>query len=102
MCIFSSLEIRKIVFDFQAKFMIDFMEKEINPKEIIKSSNNQPKSKFTLFIAWLILGLAILYGVSPIDLIPDAFLGVGWLDDVGVLGLALYNLFKKIKESRST
>lgn len=78
------------------------MEKESNPKEIVKSaSTEKPKSKLYLLIAWLIMGLAILYGVSPFDLIPDAFLGVGWIDDIGVLGFALYNLIKKIRESRA-
>ncbi len=32
---------------------------------------------------------AVLYVLSPIDLIPDVLPVIGWLDDVGVLGLAL-------------
>jgi uncharacterized membrane protein YkvA (DUF1232 family) len=32
---------------------------------------------------------AVLYVLSPVDLIPDALPVLGWLDDVGVLGLAL-------------
>ena len=31
--------------------------------------------------------LAVLYVVSPIDLIPDVIPFFGWLDDVGVLAL---------------
>ncbi len=39
---------------------------------------------------------AILYVVSPIDLIPDVpFLG--WLDDLGVLAFAAHHLLKSIK-----
>lgn len=32
---------------------------------------------------------ALLYVLSPVDLIPDAIPILGWLDDVGVLSLAL-------------
>lgn len=30
-----------------------------------------------------------LYVLSPIDLIPDVFIGLGQLDDLGVIGLAM-------------
>ena len=33
--------------------------------------------------------LAVLYVISPVDLIPDVLPVIGWLDDIGVLGLAL-------------
>ena len=33
--------------------------------------------------------MAVLYVISPVDLIPDVLPVIGWLDDVGVLGLAL-------------
>ncbi|MBU0899588.1 DnaJ domain-containing protein [bacterium] len=41
----------------------------------------------------LILG-TILYILSPVDIIPDFFIGVGWLDDIAILITALW-LFKK-------
>jgi uncharacterized membrane protein YkvA (DUF1232 family) len=34
--------------------------------------------------------LAVLYVLSPIDLIPDFLLGLGQVDDLGVLGLAFF------------
>lgn len=78
------------------------MEKEINPKEITSFKSEKPKSKLKLLLAWVLLGLAIVYGISPIDIIPDyPLVGIGWLDDLSVFGIALYNLYKRIKESRA-
>ncbi|HKI49497.1 MAG TPA: YkvA family protein, partial [Desulfobacteria bacterium] len=39
----------------------------------------------------LVLGLAYL--VSPYDLFPDFFVGVGWLDDLVLLGLLWWYLY---------
>ena len=33
--------------------------------------------------------LAALYLISPIDLLPDLLIGIGQVDDLGVIGLAL-------------
>ena len=46
----------------------------------------------------ILIVLALLYVLSPYDLLPDFFIGVGWLDDLVVLGLLgryLYALKKK-------
>ncbi|MBM3129985.1 MAG: DUF1232 domain-containing protein [Chloroflexi bacterium] len=37
----------------------------------------------------LIIPAAILYVISPIDLVPDLALGLGQLDDLGVVALAI-------------
>jgi len=41
--------------------------------------------------------LAALYVLSPVDLIPDFLLGLGQVDDVGMLGLALFAGLKLIR-----
>ncbi len=35
----------------------------------------------------LFLGMSLGYIVSPIDLIPDFFIGIGWIDDLIILPL---------------
>lgn len=44
------------------------------------------------FWSKLVIPAALVYLISPIDFIPDMFLGVGQLDDLGVilLGIALF------------
>ncbi len=45
-----------------------------------------------------LLLLALLYAVCPYDLIPDLFIGLGWLDDLIILlllGWYLYDFKKK-------
>jgi len=37
----------------------------------------------------IVPGLAALYVVSPIDVIPDILLGIGQIDDIGVVGIAM-------------
>ena len=49
----------------------------------------------------LFIVLAILYGLSPYDILPDFLIGWGWLDDLVIFGLLwryLY-LFKRKKNS---
>ena len=43
--------------------------------------------------------LTLLYIISPYDIIPDFIIPVGWLDDLGVIGLLIY-YFKKGKLPR--
>ena len=46
---------------------------------------------------------AVLYGASPVDLIPDILLLVGWVDD-GVIGtvMSLMSLWLFIRNRRAT
>jgi uncharacterized membrane protein YkvA (DUF1232 family) len=41
--------------------------------------------------------LAALYVLSPVDLIPDFVVGIGQVDDLGVLGIAIYAGLKLIR-----
>ncbi len=41
---------------------------------------------------------ALLYLVSPIDVIPDFLLGSGFLDDAGVLAFAFRRVHKEVEE----
>jgi uncharacterized membrane protein YkvA (DUF1232 family) len=40
--------------------------------------------------------LAVIYIVSPVDAIPDMIPVVGWLDDLGVLGLLIGGLMREL------
>ncbi len=40
----------------------------------------------------LLIILAILYTLSPIDVLPDALIGLGWMDDI-VRGERLYKRY---------
>lgn len=40
--------------------------------------------------------LTLLYVLSPIDLLPDVLLGLGQIDDVGVIGLAVLFLTRVV------
>jgi uncharacterized membrane protein YkvA (DUF1232 family) len=43
---------------------------------------------------------AVVYVVSPVDLIPDVPI-VGWLDDLGVMSLAVAWMWKVVERYRS-
>ena len=45
----------------------------------------------------LIVG-ALLYTLSPVDILPDWFLGWGWLDDIVILGLLWRYLYTQKKK----
>jgi uncharacterized membrane protein YkvA (DUF1232 family) len=48
----------------------------------------------------LVIFLAMIYVVVPVDLIPDVPL-IGWLDDLGVMGLATAWLARVVARYRS-
>jgi uncharacterized membrane protein YkvA (DUF1232 family) len=53
-----------------------------------------PKSRLRAvmmqIVGWAVVALCVAYGLSPIDLIPEAFLGpLGLVDDLGALAVAV-------------
>ena len=42
---------------------------------------------------WLLSLLGLTYVISPYDLFPDMFVGVGWIDDLIILGLLGWYLY---------
>ena len=50
-------------------------------------------------VAKLLLGAAIAYAVSPIDLIPDFIPVVGYLDDLVILPLLIWAAVRLIPET---
>ena len=46
----------------------------------------------------LIPSLAIIYILSPLDIIPDWLLGIGSLDDFGILALTLPFVLKELEK----
>lgn len=49
---------------------------------------------------WLYVLLALLYIVFPYDLLPDFITGLGWVDDLIVLGLLLRFLYSQLNKRR--
>jgi uncharacterized membrane protein YkvA (DUF1232 family) len=61
-------------------------------KAVLKDPKTPLASKF-------LLGAAIAYAVSPIDLIPDFIPVVGYLDDIVIVPLLIYLALKGIPHS---
>ncbi|MBI2118046.1 MAG: DUF1232 domain-containing protein [Elusimicrobia bacterium] len=72
-------------------------------KEIVKSVKREVKVwKFILkdqrtpMVSKFLLALAILYALMPFDLIPDFIPGLGYLDDILLIGLLVFLALKFI------
>lgn len=61
------------------------------------------KRRFIVSLILLIAG--IIYTISPIDIIPDVLVPIGWVDDIGVLLASFiyswysYRKFKKEQDA---
>jgi uncharacterized membrane protein YkvA (DUF1232 family) len=51
-------------------------------------------------IGWVGAAFALLYGVSPIDALPDFIPVVGWVDDVAVLGGGIFAAVTALRAGR--
>ena len=47
----------------------------------------------------ILIVLALIYALNPFDILPDAMIGLGWLDDIVILGL-LWRYFYTQKKKR--
>ncbi len=43
---------------------------------------------------WVLIIAALVYLLNPFDLLPDVLVGAGWLDDLAVLGIVGYWLYR--------
>lgn len=57
------------------------------------------KHKDTPFLAKCLAGVAVVYAVSPIDLIPDFIPVIGYLDDILLLPVLITIAIKMIPQS---
>lgn len=46
----------------------------------------------------ILIVLALIYALNPFDLLPDAMIGLGWLDDIVILGLLWRYLYTQKKK----
>ena len=59
------------------------------------------KKKKSFINKYLLLILAVVYFISPIDLVPDVLPLLGFGDDIVVMvGTLLWELYKRIKQER--
>ena len=59
---------------------------------------NKKQSKF---IAILLIIIALIYGISPVDLIPDLAPFIGWVDDVVIILMSIINAYIKWRKGNN-
>jgi uncharacterized membrane protein YkvA (DUF1232 family) len=64
----------------------------MNPIQFYTNLLQNPKYK------WWVVGLTIIYIVSPVDIIPDFILPFGLIDDGGLLVLMISQLVSGFKK----
>ncbi|HLS11218.1 MAG TPA: YkvA family protein [Flavobacteriaceae bacterium] len=75
------------------------MMKNKNKPSIQKDMESNPMiKKKTGVMPWVWLVLALGYTLFPLDLVPDTFPILGWLDDLSILSAAILNLFQHYHE----
>ncbi len=80
------------------------MIKQIINNYLLKKKNNLPpkednlpvkqKTKKSSPMSYVLLFLALVYDIMPVDLIPDVPI-VGWVDDIFITFIAFLNLIEK-------
>lgn len=76
-------------------------DEEHGPFDFFKNSKKILFSDDSSFLSKVFFILAIIYVISPIDLIPDFFIpGIGYLDDVVILFISYYYGINSFKNKR--
>ncbi len=65
--------------------------------QLIKAYSNGDYRKVSKSTIVLVIG-AVLYFVSPLDVVPDFIVGLGILDDAAVIGFTLKKITKELEE----
>lgn len=42
--------------------------------------------------AWVLIAVAVLYSIAPLDFVPDVITPYGWVDDILVVAISIINL----------
>ena len=45
--------------------------------------------------------MGALYTISPVDAVPDVIIGIGWVDDLIVIALTAFYIWRLIEERQS-
>lgn len=61
--------------------------REVGPIKLLRAVYRLMKDPEASMIPKAAVVLAVLYLLYPLDIIPDLFIGIGWLDDAAVLAL---------------
>ncbi len=68
---------------------VNAVAKSVEPVSSTGAASNVPHKKPDKFKAVLMLVGAVIYLVSPLDLLPDVIPGLCHIDDAALLGLAI-------------
>ena len=50
--------------------------------------------------AWVLIAVAVLYSIAPLDFIPDVITPYGWVDDILVVVISILNLVQSYLKER--
>lgn len=75
------------------------IEPEIVDEIPKKENKNINAGKNKKGLSWMFLALAVIYILSPIDIVPDFLPFLGWLDDFAVGAIAVINFINQQKQN---
>ena len=72
----------------------EYIDPEIVSDKIEQENKNIEENHSKKVWAWILFVLAVIYGISPVDLVPDMPV-IGWIDDFTIGAAALTNLIQQ-------